>query len=199
MKGLFGVGSSVPVSRVMRDYRAWVVPVGLALAAASAVLVFVVVPMAASADAAEQRASAAAAVRDGAARELADAVATRDAQAQSAMDLDRFYADVLPPDARAASRLMTLRLSQLARSHNVTFERNQLSPETVRDSSLERLRVSYALSGDYDDIRQMIYDIETASDFIVIDNVYLAEGQDAEAPLSLTLALSTFYRTANAR
>lgn len=199
MKGLFGVGSSVPFSRVMRDYRGWVVPIGLTLAIALAVLILVVIPMTASADAAEQRARTATQARDAAARDLADAVATRDAQAQSAKDLDRFYADVLPADVRTAARLMTLKLSQLARNHNVTFERNELSPQTLRNSSLERLQVSYALAGDYDDIRQLIYDIETSADFIVIDNVFLAEGQSADAPLALTLDLSTFYRTANAQ
>lgn len=199
MKGLFSVGSSVPFSRVMRDYRAWVVPVGLVLALSIGVLMLVVLPMAASADAAEQRARTAVEARDAAARELADAQATRDAQTQSAKDLDQFYADVLPEDVRSAARLMTLKLSQLARDHNVTFERNQLSPETVNKSSLERLRVSYALAGQYDDIRQLIYDIETSADFIVIDNVFLAEGQGEDAPLALTLDLSTFYRTANAQ
>lgn len=199
MKGLFSAGSSVPFSRVMHDYRAWVIPVGLALAASIAVLILVVLPMSASADSAEQRARTANEARVAAARELADAQATRDAQAQSAKDLDQFYADVLPPDVRSAARLMTLKLSQLARDHNVTFERNQLSPETVNKSSLERLRVSYALTGQYDDIRQLIYDIETSADFIVIDNVFLAEGQNPDAPLALTLDLSTFYRTANAQ
>ena len=69
---------------------------------------------------------------------------------------------------------------------------------TVRyvDSSLERLRVSYALAGDYDDIRSLIYDIETAPDFLVIENVFLSEGQDEQAPLTLTLEVSTYFRTA---
>ncbi len=31
---------------------------------------------------------------------------------------------------------------------------------------------------DWDDIRELIYEIETASDFLVIDNVLLAEGAD---------------------
>ena len=199
MRGLFGVGSSVPFSRVMHEYRAWVIPIALALAASIAVLMLVVLPMSASADAAEQRARSAVQAREAAGKELADAEATRDAQVQSVDDLDRFYADVLPADVRSAARLMTLKLSQMARERNVTFERNELSPESVRDSTLERLRVSYALSGQYDDIRQLIYDIETSADFIVIDNVSLSEGQGANAPLALTLDLSTFYRTANAR
>lgn len=199
MKGLFGMGASVPFGRVLREYRAWVMPIGLLLAASLGVLFFVVFPMATSADAAEERARSAQASREAAARELADAEATRGAQSQSVEDLDRFYADVLPSDVRAAARLMTLKLSQLARDNGVQFQRNQLSPERLRDSSLERLRVSYALTGRYDDVRQLIYDIETSADFIVIDNVLLAEGEGGDAALALTLDLSTFYRTANAQ
>ncbi len=199
MKALFGVAPAVPLSRVMGDYRHWIVPIVAALAVALAVLMFVVLPMTASADAAEQRAAAAVIERQAAADEFAAAEATRDAQSQSATDLDTFYAEVLPADVRAAARVMTLKLSQLAREHDVTFQRTAASPETLQKSSLERLHATYALAGDYDDIRRMIYDIETSEDFIVIDNVFLSQGQGTQGPLALTLDLSTFYRTANAR
>jgi len=65
-----------------------------------------------------------------------------------------------------------------------------------RVPTLARLRVSYALAGNYNDIRALIYGIETASDFLVIDNVFLGEGADEQAPLTLTLELSTYYRAA---
>jgi hypothetical protein len=54
--------------------------------------------------------------------------------------------------------------------------------------------VSCSLAGDWDDIRQLIYDIETGPDFIVIDNVGLSEGSEPNAPLALELQLSTYYR-----
>ena len=41
------------------------------------------------------------------------------------------------------------------------------------------------LSGDYDDIRALIYELETSPDFFVIDNMALSEGGDANAPLTL--------------
>ena len=50
-------------------------------------------------------------------------------------------------------------------------ERRGDAPKTLRDSTLERLHVNYSLTGDWDDIRQLIYEIETGPDFIVIDNV----------------------------
>jgi Tfp pilus assembly protein PilO len=194
VKALFGVAAPVPLSRVLAEYRAWIVPIALLLAAAVGVLVLVVLPMAANADAAERRAAAANDERAAAAAEFAGAERLREAQGKAADDLDRFYRQVLPTDVAAARRVTHLKLSQMARERDVTFQRSASTPESVRGSTLERLRVSYALAGDYDDIRQLIHDIETAADFIVIDNVFLSEGADAQAPLTLTLDLSTFYR-----
>jgi len=58
--------------------------------------------------------------------------------------------------------------------------------------------VSYQLTGDWDDIRQLIYDLETGSDFVVIDNVQLTESGAQSASLSLSLDLSTYYRVKGA-
>jgi hypothetical protein len=51
------------------------------------------------------------------------------------------------------------------------------------------------LSGDYDDIRALIYDLETSPDFFVIDNMALTEGGDQNAPLTLAIEVSTYFRT----
>jgi hypothetical protein len=192
MKAQFGMADAVPLSRVVRDYRLWILPVALALAANIAVLLFVVLPLSVSTDAghAGRRMPCGA---DAAAPSRA-AEGTRDGQAQAARDLDRFYGEVLPADIAAARRITHLKLSQMAREYDVTFHRSSATPEEVRESSLERLRVSYALVGDYEDIRALIYEIETAPDFLVIDNVFLAEGSVEQAPLTLTLDLSTYYR-----
>ena len=194
MKALFGMAESVPLSRVTRDYRSWIVVLGLALAANIGVLALIVVPMFTAADAVDQRAAAAAAALSAAQAELAAAEQTRDGSAQAAKDLQRFYGEVLPADVAAARRITHLKISQMAREHDVTFERSAASPEEVRDSSLRRLRVSYALAGDYRDIRALIFDIETAPEFVVIDNIFLAEGEDEGGPLTLTLDVSTFFR-----
>jgi len=194
MKAQFGMADAVPLSRVAGDYRFWILPVALALVANMAVLLFVVLPLSVSTDAGARRAAEAIEARTAAAAEFQAAEQTRDGQAQAARDLDRFYGEVLPADVAAARRLTHLKLSQMAREHDVRFQRSSAAPEEVRGSPLERLRVSYALEGSYEDIRAFIYEIETAPDFLVIDNVFLAEGSVDQAPLTLTLDLSTFYR-----
>ncbi|MCC7034975.1 MAG: hypothetical protein IT179_19290 [Acidobacteria bacterium] len=194
MKAQFGMAEAVPISRVIRDYRPWIVTLAVALVANLGVLLLVVLPLSASTDAGARRAAAAVEDRAAAEAELRAAEQTRDGQSQAARDLERFYGEILPTDVATARRLTHLRLSQMAREHDVTFQRSSAAPEELRDSSLERLRVSYALSGDYEDIRAFIYEIETAPDFLVIDNVFLAEGTGDQAPLTLTLDLSTYYR-----
>lgn len=194
MRALFGMAESVPMSRVMGDYRRWIVGLGAALAVNVAVLALVVAPMFSAADAVERRAAAATEALAAARAELAAAEQTRDGSAQAAQDLQRFYGEVLPLDVAAARRVTHLKLSQMARERDVTFQRSSASPEEIRDSSLQRLRVTYALAGEYDDIRALIHDIETGADFLVIDNVFLSEGAEPGAPLTLTLDLSTYYQ-----
>ena len=50
------------------------------------------------------------------------------------------------------------------------------------------------LAGTYADMRDFIYQLETAPEFVVIDNVQLAEGGDGSGSLVVTLDLSTYYR-----
>jgi hypothetical protein len=196
VKALFTFGADVPVARVIAEHRRWLVPVGVVLAINLAVLGLVVLPLRQSVQSGAARAAASAQSLREAMADLKDAEATRDGQSQASADLDRFYASVLPPDFPAARRI-AVKLSKLARAHDVNFQSGVATSETLRDSTLERLHVSYALTGDWDDIRQLIYEIETGQDFVVIDNVQLAEGE-VNAPLSLTLDLSTYYRLSSA-
>ena len=49
------------------------------------------------------------------------------------------------------------------------------------------------LQGDYENLRQFIYDLESSPEFIIIDDVTLLQ-PDPDRPLVLTLQLSTYYR-----
>jgi len=198
MKALYSFGAEVPAGRVIADHRRWILPVGLVLAINLAVLVMAVLPLRQSAASASTRAEASAQMLGAALKELKDAEATRDGQTQAAKDLERFYAQVLPADLTAARRITRVKFTALAHSHDVAFESGVAAPETLRDSTLERLHVTYTLSGNWDDIRELIYEIETGPDFIVIDNVQLGEGREANSQLLLTLELSTYYKAAGA-
>ena len=194
MRALFTFGAEVPTSRVVADHRRWLVPVGIVLAINVIVLLAVVLPLRQAVQSGSTRADASAQALREAMADLKDAEATRDGQTQASADLVRFYAEVLPADFATARRMTGLKLAQLARAHDVNFQSGAATTEELRDSALERLKVNYSLAGDWDDIRQLIYEIETGPDFMVIDNVQLAEGSIADAPLSLELEVSTYYR-----
>ena len=87
----------------------------------------------------------------------------------------------------------------LAKEHGVDYQSGASDTESIQGSTLERLVFSLTLAGDYNDIRAMIHDLETAPEFIVIDNIVLSEGRDPNAPLTWALELSTYYRSAAAR
>ena len=197
MRALFTYGAEVPFGRVVSEHRRWLLPVGIMLAVNVIVLVAVVLPLRRSVENAAERADASARSLRAAMADLKDAEATRDGQTQASADLDKFYADVLPTNMTTARRITHVKLAQLARTHDVGFQSGASTPETLRDSTLERLHVTMSLNGDWEDIRQLIYAIETGPDFVVIDNVELAEENNAQ--LSLRLDLSTYYRVGDGR
>lgn len=198
MKALFSYGAEVPLGRVIAEHRGWLWPVGIVLLINLMVLLGVVMPLRQSVANSAARAEASAQSLREAMADLKNAEATRDGQAQASTDLDKFYADVLPANMTAARRITHIKLSQLARARGVDFEGNATVKDTPQDSSLERLKVNYVLSGDWEDIRQFIYEIETGPDFVVIDNVELSEAAQ-NASLALTLDLSTYYRVVDGR
>ena len=114
-------------------------------------------------------------------------------KARATEELATFYKDVLPADLTGARRLTHLRLAQLARESNLTFLRSSFEPVSDRDRTLTRLKIEMSLAGNYADMRRFLHALETATEFVVIDNVELADGGTA-GPLALTLHLSTYYR-----
>lgn len=196
MRALFSYRSDVPWSRVIGDHRRALVPVAIVLAINLAVLVLAVVPLRRSVESGTSQAGESAVSLNAAIADLKEAEAMRDGQAQAGTDLEKFYGEVLPANLAEARRMTVLKLNQLARSHDVRMQRGAASTEVLRNSPLERLSVNYSLEGDWEDIRQLIYEIETGPDFLVIDNVGLSEGEGGNAPLALVLEISTYYRVA---
>jgi type II secretion system (T2SS) protein M len=113
---------------------------------------------------------------------------------QAVTKLDKFYTEVLPRDLASARALTHVRLAQLARMHNLRYERAQSEPVLTKDSKLTQLKVQMNLGGSYGGVRGFLHSLETAPQFVVIDNVVLGES-DGDS-LQLTLTLSTYYRSA---
>jgi len=170
------------------------IPVLAGLALNLLLFVAVVYPLSARVRSNERRAEAADQALRAAERD--DAAARGLAQGRDLTDaaLRAFYKDVLPSSFSDAQQSMILRLSQLAEQHNLERSRRSAKPEQDRDSSLARLRITVALQGNYEDIRRFVYQLESGTDFIVIDSVALGQGSEPGSPLTLDLVLSTYYR-----
>jgi hypothetical protein len=182
------------VQRVVREHRAVIATLGVALLANVLLYVLVVRPLALKSTGAADRAAAAATAKSAAERELAQADALVKGKAQADEQLDAFYKHVLPSDMTAARRMTYASLPALARKAGVRYDARTTTVESVgKNGRLEKMGIRMVLEGDYDGLRQFIYALETGPEFVVIDAVTLVEGNGDE-PLHLTVDMSTYYR-----
>lgn len=198
MRALYSVTGHVPFGRVIREHRAALLPIGVVLALNLIALVAVVLPLVQRVSSNQQRAETAERVRAQAEAEFKRVVTVRQAQTQASADLSTFYAEVLPSDVATARRILNLKLPQMARQHDLHYEGSGTTEEAIRESNLLRLTTAVRLSGEYENIRAFIYALETSSDFVVIDDLRLSAGTETEAPLDVSVRVSTYYRTPEA-
>lgn len=180
--------------RAAAEHRRLVIALAVASALNVVAYALVVYPLSQRVANVEQRDQAAEQALAEARTEHAQAAGTLTGKAQASAELATFYRDVLPQDLSGARRLTYLRLARLARDANLQYERATYAPIVETDSTLTRLQIRMILSGSYADIRAFTYQLETAPEFVVIDNVQLAEGGDGGGSLVVTLDLSTYYR-----
>jgi len=113
---------------------------------------------------------------------------------RAATELTTFYTSVLPSDVRSARRLVYLRLHQLAREAGLKYARGTNEISEKGSSTMTRLKTDLDLAGPYSSVRTFIHELETAPEFVVIDNVELTE-EDEGNELRVNLELSTYFRT----
>ena len=186
----------ISVRRILREHRGVALPVGIALVANVAVYAFLVYPLQLRVRSMEARAQTATLELKAAERDAASARAVQGGQGKAREELQKFYTEILPADLAGARRITYLHLAQLAEQTNLRSERRSASPAFERDSALGSLNITMVLEGEYEDIRQFVYQLESAPEFVVIDDISLTEGAEATAPLVLTLQLSAYYRAA---
>lgn len=182
--------------RILVEKRSIVLPIAVGLIVNAALYGLVVYPLTRRVEAAEGRAAAAQAKLLVAQQTFTHAKETVTGKGKADEELQRFYGEVLPVDLAAARRITYLRLAQLADQANLRYERRTVRTEQDENSRLARLNMTMVLEGEYDDIRRFIYQLETAPEFVVIEDVALARGQEGETALVLTLEVSTYYRAA---
>jgi Tfp pilus assembly protein PilO len=179
--------------RVVREHRRIVLPLAIALGVNVIVYGAVVYPLSQRVANIEQRDRTAEEQLLAAQRDHAQATGTLTGKDRAAAELATFYKDVLPSDLSGARRLTHLRLAQLARESDLRFISATFQEVPPRSGTLTQLKIQMALSGTYSNMRAFIHQLETAPEFVVIDNIELGQGADGGA-LGVTLHLSTYYR-----
>lgn len=187
-------------ARVMAEKRAVIVPLAL-FAIANVVLYAVVVfPLGHQVVNAEEEARVQHQQLNTARFDLKNAKATVVGKEQAESALQKFYKEVLPGDQAIARRITYTRLAQLATQANVRLEHGTNAVERKKGSTLSKLTTTYTLTGDYRDVRDFIYSLETAPEFIVLENVGLTSpGEQAQSRgLAMNLVIATYFRAGNA-
>ncbi len=180
--------------RAVAEHRRFLVVLALACAANVLVYALLVYPLSQRVANVEQRDLAAEQALAQARTEHARAAGTLTGKTRASAELATFYSDVLPQDLAGARRLTYLRLARLARDSSLRYERASYDPGIEPGSTLTRLQIQMVLSGTYADMRDFMYQLETAPEFVVIDNVQLEADSNEDGSLVVTLDLSTYYR-----
>ena len=168
--------------RIVEDKRPILLPLGVAIVANIVFYGLVVYPLGVRS------------ARQAAERDLDVARALVSGKAGADKQLNAFYKKVLPADLTSARRMTYASLPILAEQTDVQYVRRSHDVEDIApDSELGRLTIRVVLQGDYESLRSFIYELERAPEFVIIDDVTLAEASVTE-PLTLTLNLSTYFR-----
>lgn len=180
-------------NRVLTEKRSIVLPLVIGLAANVAAYALVVRPRGVKSAGAANRAAVAATALRAAENELATARALVDGKSRADEELNAFYQKVLPVDLVAARRMTYASLPALARRTKVRYEQRRTTIEDPeKDAQLGHLTIRMVLAGDYESIRDFIFELESAPEFVIIDDVTLVESDEAEQ--TLTIDLSTYFK-----
>ena len=172
--------------RLLRERRAVILPLAVALLANAAIIGFVVLPVVGPRGARRGSGSRSPLQELVAAqRESRAAARTQRDKVEAEADLKKFYAEVLPADMAGARRATYVHLAQLAKDADLQYQRRQEEPREPRQGDerpgarADALRHHDGAEGRLRE-RAAVHPRRRGVDgFIVIDNVGLSGGRRA--------------------
>lgn len=188
-------------SRVMAEKRRLIIPLVIAVIANALLYGVVVFPLGRQVKSAEEEAKLQHEQFYRAQLDNKSAKATVTGKQQADAELRTFYKDTLPANMTIARKLTYTRLAQLAKDANVHLEHGSNLVKREKGSDLSKLTTSYTLSGNYKDVRRFIYALETAPEFIILENVALVSAtgeQQQTRGLAMNLDIATYFRSGDA-
>lgn len=180
--------------RIVREHRAVVIPLAIVLLANLIVYAAIVYPLERRVSSVTERTRAAEVELAAARAQFEQAAGMQTGRSQATEDLERFYTEVLPASFSDARRLVFPRLGQLASQVGLEIIGRSTDFETDPERTLTRVTFQVTLEGSYGAIRRFVHQMEHASEFLVIDQMTLAEDATEEGLLSVQLQLSTYFR-----
>lgn len=184
------------VRRVRAEKRRLIYPLISAVLLNAALFIAVVYPLSLKVANGESDAQAAATARKVAQTEYDAARATVIGKKSADEELKKFYSTVLPPDQSAARRIVYAKVDTLASAASLQQGQKGIDPTHERDSRLGKLTATVVLSGEYRNVRKFIHDLETAPEFLIIENVALSQGNERDRGLTVIVKLATYFRIA---
>jgi len=144
------------------------------------------------------------ATRNAAARNLKSALARRDEMRtliarhdDEAMRLEEFFTGRLGTQAERMTEIQK-GIRQVAAEFRIDPEAIDYNVQEVEDSDLLRFQVTVPLVGGYPNLRQFINRMERSPRLSIIDEVQLTGAREGGAMLSLTIKISTYFRSSRA-
>lgn len=183
------------VRRVFTERRAVVLPLMVFLLANVGVLALGVFPLERSVAGLQEGEVDALAARGQAVKVEASAKAAQLGKERAETELRKFYGDVLPGSVQEASELTYVWLDSVAKESGVEFSRSTFKEDEIRESRLKRWTAKAKLVGDYANIRKFLYAVETAEEFVIIEEVGLSQIEATRGGdlLELELSLATYF------
>ncbi len=181
--------------RIIVEKRSWIVPIVIGFVANVGVYAFVVYPLGVRSATAATRAERATQNLKAAEADFAGARALVAGTTRADQELQTFYARILPTDFPSARRLTYSTLPEAAKKAGVRLveRRTEIDDQNRKKTGLVRLSIQVHLEGSYENFRQFLYALESAPEFVIVDNVALDQADSAK-PLSFAVELSTYYR-----
>jgi hypothetical protein len=190
--------------RIFVERRAVLLPLLVFLAINIGLVLLAVVPL--------QRAVASAEEQKIESKRLLDMAKIDDRAAQQAsgrkdqadVELRKFYSEILPHDFPSARDLVISWAKKTADDSRLRFNSGTFDQKDDKDSRLVRVFGKVILNGDYANIRRFLYALETAPEFVIVENVELSQSglgegtgvQPANTPskgIDLELTFATYY------
>ncbi len=189
----------VPMTRIVADRRLLVTVLAILAVANVIGLAIVFGPLRSRVNTLAQRADVASRSAASAAAEFATARQTSAGSEKATVDLQRFYTEILPIDQPAARRVTFVRLAQIARESNLSYDQRTFAQDKLdKEGVLSRASLTMSVYGTYRDIRRFIHRLETGDEFVVISQFGVSQSDPGE-PLEAALTLATFFKASDGR